>query len=39
MIDKNVRLLEHLGFKREGIMRKAGVDKSDMYLYAKVKEE
>ena len=31
------RLLEHLGFKREALMRKYGRDGSDQYLYSIVK--
>lgn len=31
-----IRWLEHLGFKREGRMRKYGADGADHYLYARV---
>lgn len=32
-----VRWAEHLGFEREGLMRKYTADRRDVYLYAKVK--
>ncbi len=34
----NMKFLENMGFKREGIMRKFGFDKSDHYMYAWVRE-
>lgn len=33
------RLDEHLGFKREGVLRKATPDGKDMFLYGLLKEE
>lgn len=35
---KAQRFLEFLGFEREGLLRKYGVDGSDHILYAKIKE-
>lgn len=35
--DKGTRLIEFLGFEKEGLMRKFGPDKSDYYRYAVVR--
>jgi len=34
--DINIRWIEKLGFKREGLMKSFGANKEDYYLYAKV---
>lgn len=35
--DVAVRFIEKLGFEREGLMKKYGMDKSDYYRYSRVK--
>ncbi len=38
-VKENVRLLEHLGFKRECVKRKGGIEGGDMILFSKIKGE
>jgi hypothetical protein len=36
---RSVRFIEHLGFEKEGSLRQGAPDRSDMLIYAKVRED